>query len=267
MEIIKFVTFNLRCIWKTDPTRAWGHDKINDFIHRAGFIYDKIMAEQPDIIAFQEVTDKHLKLLERMLPEYSFYGQFREKDFTGEGLYTAVRKERMQVLSFDTFWVSPTPYVAGSRYENQSQCPRICPTVKVRDKVSGKIFRTFNVHLDHISDEARVLGIECILDRAELYLAEDDIPFIIAGDFNAEPDSPAIKLCNKYKKHKIFDVTDKIKTTFHNWGQCSAKIDYIYVTGDIKKCTKAVYAWDDTNYGIYLSDHYGVCMEFDLNDI
>lgn len=261
MNNIKFVTFNLRCVWKS--TDKWG-DGINDFIHRAGFIYDKITSEQPDILAFQEVQRQHLELLEKMFPEYSFYGQFRDADFTGEGIYTAVRKDRFQTLSFDTYWISPTPYVSGSRYENQSECPRICVTVKVRDKVSGRIFRTFNVHLDHISDEARVQGMQCVLDRAELYLAEDDIPFIIAGDFNAEPDSQVIKMCGEYKKHKIFDVTDKIKSTFHNWGKCAEKIDYIYVTEDIKKTVKDVYTWNDTKDGIYLSDHYPVCMEFDL---
>ena len=259
MDNIKFVTFNLRCVWKD-----WGYDNENAFVHRAGFVYDKITSELPDVIVFQEVPDTHIKLMERMLPEYAFYGQFRDEHFEGEGLYTAIRKERLQVLSFDTYWISPTPYVPGSRYENQSDCPRICVTVKVRDKVSGNIFRTFNVHLDHISDEARVLGMNCVLDRLEYYLADDDIPFIIAGDFNAKPDSKVIDMCNHYEKRPIFDATAKLPESFHDWGKRKdCKIDYIYMSQNFKDKVKASYIWDDEHTGIYLSDHYPVCVEFD----
>lgn len=261
MDNISFVTFNLRCVWKDNADNGDGK---NSFIHRAGLIYEKINSEMPDIIAFQEVVSTHLNLLKRMLPEYDFYGQFRNDDFSGEGLYTAVRKERFQVLSFDSYWISPTPYLPGSRYQKQSGCPRICVTVKVREKMSGMIFRTFNIHLDHISDEARVLGMNCVLEKLGRYLEEDNIPFVIAGDFNAEPESEVIKTCNEYEKYKIFDVTEKIETTFHNWGTKSTKIDYIYVTEDIKKKVKSVGIWDDVHEGIYLSDHYPVCMTFEI---
>lgn len=260
MAAMKFVTFNLRCVWKD-----CGGDGKNSFIHRVGYIYDKILEEMPDMIVFQEATKDHLKVMERMLPEYDFYGQFRGVDFEGEGLYTAVKKDRLQVLSFDSYWISPTPYVPGSRYEVQSGCPRICVTVKVRDKISGKIFRSFNIHLDHISDEARVQGMECVLDRVDKYLEDDEIPFIIAGDFNAYPDSGVIKMCNEYKKRLIFDVTDKLPVTFHNWGErTECKIDYIYVSAELKDKAKDVYIWDDVHEGIYFSDHYPVCMEFEL---
>ena len=44
---MKIVTFNLDCCWD-------GAEGINSFIHRAGMIYERINAEKPDIIAFQE---------------------------------------------------------------------------------------------------------------------------------------------------------------------------------------------------------------------
>lgn len=258
MEKINFVTFNLRCVWKD------ACDGKNSFIHRAALIYEKIKKEMPDVLAFQEVRQNHLELLERMLPEYAFYGQFRNEDFTGEGIYTAVKKDRFQVLSFDTYWISPSPYLPGSRYENQSECPRICGTVKLREKTGGKIFRTFNIHLDHISDEARVLGIKCVLEKLDKYLEDDNIPFIIGGDFNALPDSIVIKTCNDYEKYKIFDVTEDIEATFHNWGKCKDKIDYVYVTEEIKKNVESVTVWDDVHEGIYLSDHYPISVNFEI---
>lgn len=39
------VTFNIRYVYDDI-------DEINNFIHRAGFIYDKIGNEKPDIIGF-----------------------------------------------------------------------------------------------------------------------------------------------------------------------------------------------------------------------
>ena len=46
---MKVLSFNIRCPWRD-------RDGINDFIHRAGLIYDKIETEQPEVIAFQEVA-------------------------------------------------------------------------------------------------------------------------------------------------------------------------------------------------------------------
>ena len=81
---MKIVTWNVRCPWK----HADGN---NAFIHRAGFIYDKIMQEKPEIIGFQEVVDKSLELLKRMLPEYEFCGVMRSKNYDGEGVFLLLK--------------------------------------------------------------------------------------------------------------------------------------------------------------------------------
>ncbi len=256
---IKIVTFNIRCVWK-------GGDGKNNFIHRAGMVYEKILNEQPDVILFQEVRQEHLKLLERMLPEYMFIGHFREEDYSGEGLYTAILKEKIQLIGFEGYWLSPTPYAAGSRFEKQSGIPRICITLKLRDKVTNNVFRAVNVHLDHISDEARIEGIRLVLETVCERNSEDNIPTLIAGDFNAEPESDTISFCKNYNRFNIYDTTSEIKTTFHGWGREDEKIDYIFVTESIKNSVKSVYIWDDCDDGIYLSDHYPICLEFDAEN-
>lgn len=261
MENLKIVTFNIRCVWK-----GWTDGK-NGFVHRAGMVYEKVLEELPDVILFQEVLEGHLKLLKRMFPEYDFFGHFRNADFGGEGLYTAVRKERIQVLGYDSYWLSPTPYVPGSRFENQSDCPRTCLTLKLRDIETNKVFKAINVHLDHISDEARIEGIKLLLEKAGEDMKKDGLPVILGGDFNARPESETIRYCNEYEKLKLYDVTDKIEATFHNYGETKAKIDYLYVTENIKAATEKVYIWDDVDEGIYLSDHYPVCMEMDINKL
>lgn len=261
MNNLKIVTFNIRCVW---------NDKIdgkNSFIHRAGFIYGKILNEKPDVVMFQEMRAEHLELMQRMLPEYGFFGHFRDADYTGEGVYTAIRNERIQLLGMDSYWLSPTPTVPGSRFEDQSECPRTCLSLKLRDKETNKVFRVLNTHLDHVSDAARIEGIHLILERANEDMQKENLPMILGGDFNAYPDSETIAYCNNFKNPKIYDVTDKIGATFHNWGEKAVKIDYIYVTESVRSGVKDVYIWDDTANGIYLSDHYPVCMELDADKI
>lgn len=256
---MQMVSFNLRHVWDEDGT--------NSFVHRAVGIYDKIIKEMPEVIMFQEMREGNLKVMERLLPEYKFYGHFRDADYMGEGVFTAVLDEKVQAIGMDSYWLSPTPYVPGSRFENQSECPRTCLSLKIRDKETNKVFRVLNTHLDHISDAARIEGIRLVLDRTYEDMQKEKLPTILGGDFNARPDSETIKYCNEYDKLKMYDVTDKIDATFHDFGKRAVKIDYIFVTEDVKNGVGDVYIWDECVNGIYLSDHYPVCMELNVNKI
>jgi endonuclease/exonuclease/phosphatase family metal-dependent hydrolase len=259
MPKIKIVTFNVRC--------SWAGDKINSFVHRVGLIYDKINEEKADVIAFQECTPKIMDLMEKMFPEYSFHGMYRSENYWGEGLFVAVRKDMWRVVASESFWVSPTPYVPGSRFPIQSECPRICNVVQIRRKESGEMMRIFNIHLDHISDEARIEGIKCVMGKLEEYNARLPLPAVILGDFNAGPECSTIKFCNEYEKTPIFDVTKDIQLTYHGFNGVLIpeweKIDYIYVSGGLEKSLTEVGIWDTVHHGIYLSDHYPVYAEFE----
>ena len=251
------VSYNIRTIYD-------GCDGINNFIHRAGFVNDKIVTEKPDIIGFQEIKQQHKDLLDKLLPEYQIVGHLRNENYDGEGVYTAVRKDKYQILGFETRWLSPTPFVPGSRYENQSVCPRTCIMTLVRHLETGKVFRVYNLHLDHISDEARVLGIQSAFGFIDEMNEKYKLPFALLGDFNARPESETIRLCNSREDMK--DVTSHIPTTFHQFGTMEedVKIDYIYMSGEFADKVSEVKIWDDEKYGIYLSDHYPICAEFEL---
>ena len=264
---MKIVTFNLRCVYD-----RW--DGVNSLIHRAGFIYEKINAEKPDVIAFQELVEKSLELFTKLFPEYLFLGHFREADYSGEGVFTAVRKDKIEVLGFEDFWLSPTPYVPGSKFENQGVFPRTCLMTQLRYRETGTVFRVYNIHLDYESDDSRQKGIACVLDAFEANNKKSDLPSIILGDFNASPFDDVIKKCNETPK--ILDVTKNIQVTFHDYGRSDTKIDYIFITRDMEDNLKNVCAWTDKcvwhpdlYHGpdvpyIYLSDHYPVCAELDI---
>ncbi len=254
MSKIKIVTWNIR--YDTDG------DGINSFSGRAGLIKNKIKAEMPEVIALQEVVNTSRASLEKMLPEYYLLGMMRSKIFDNEGLYVAVRKDAFEVIGFESVWLSPEPYTPGSRYPDQSPCPRICTMMYLRHRESNFRMRVFNLHLDHISEEARVLGMRAALDFVDSYNAKENLPAVILGDFNATPDSDVIAMVKSHDN--LCDVTADVPFTFHNYGKDQLKIDYIFLSPSLEDKACSVAVWRDEENGIYLSDHYPVCVTIEI---
>lgn len=253
MSKLSIVSFNIR--------HVWAGDGINSFIHRAGLIDERISAEQPDVIAFQEIREKNLAILKKLMPDYYFVGHLRNSDYKGEGLYTAVKKNSCEVIGFEAVWLSPTPYIAGSRFECQSDNPRICLCTTVRHLETGKLFRVFNIHLD-LPEQARVLGMKSTFEYVEQQNAKLALPFVILGDFNSQPGDPVINMCDSYEGVK--DITSHIPVTFQNFGKCEQKLDYMYVSPEFAQSVTEVKIWDDAINGIYISDHYPVAADFEI---
>ena len=256
---LKLMTFNLRCVWS-------GVDGINNFIHRAGAIFDKIDREQPDVICFQEVWEYTATFLRRHLTEYEVYYRGRDAQFQGEGPVIALRRNQMELMLLDFFWLSPTPYVPGSRFEEQSTCPRVCQVAMVRHAASGERFWVYNNHLDHISDSARILGIRQVMARVTEDQQKFRFPVFIVGDFNARPDSETIRFCNEYESFPIVELTADCGGTFHGFGTRDphVHIDYIYADSATARRPHTIERWTDEEDGIYLSDHFPICLHIDL---
>ena len=237
---LKIVTFNLRCNIKGDG--------INMFDIRKGLILDKITNERPDIIGFQELLPSMRGFLRKHLTEYTIVGRSRSEDYTGEHVDIAFRTETIDIFELEYFWLSPTPDIPGSRYEEQSSCPRITTAGIFKHVGSKTPFRVYNTHLDHVGEGARVLGMKQILDRIVF-----DMPVFVTGDMNALPDSDAIRIA----RNKLTDLTENITSSFHGYGKHdNHKIDYIF--SDFKTAINPfeTVAWTDEVNGVYLSDHY-----------
>ena len=254
MSRMQIVTYNLR--YDT------ADDGINCFAGRSELIREKITAEMPELIAFQEVTNSSRDPLEKMLPEYYLLGMMRSKVFDNEGLYFAIRKDSFEVIGLESVWLSPEPYTPGSRYPDQSPCPRICTMIYLRHRESNLRLRAYNIHLDHISEEAKVLGMRAALDFVDSYNAKAPLPTVILGDFNAYPSSDVISMMNV--RDDLVDVTTNIPFTFHDYGKRQLKIDYVFLSPSLADKVVSVERWTDERSGIYLSDHYPVCVTIDF---
>ena len=249
---MKYVTFNLRC--------DYNQDGANCFIYRKPLILRAIEQEKPDVIGFQEVLPHMAVWLKENLTEYCIVGCGREEKLDGEQMTVAFRKDHYQLIAMNTFWLSPTPLVPGSRYAVQSSCPRTCTEALLMELASGRVFRILNTHLDHEGAPARKLGLEQILRYAQGVQLFPEAPVILAGDFNAEPGSEELQVFADFPEYTC--VTNEIGITYHGYMRDDPQqIDYIYLRGGIA-CEKAE-KWTQSEKGVYLSDHYPVCAELE----
>lgn len=251
---LKVCTFNIRY--------AGDHDGVNCWDYRKDFILDRFPKYQADIIGFQEVKPVQRDWLEENLPDYAVAGTGRSPDYQDECTAILYRKDRFQLMSLDTFWLSDTPYVPGSCFQtDQSVCPRICTCAVLLERESRQLIRIYNTHLDHVGKIAQAQGMTQILTR----IGQDDarypnVPVILTGDFNVLPDSEVCKQVSSYSScgRKLVDVTADVGVTFHNYEpeKPGIKIDYIYTNATCDQSLTVKLT--DHQDGVFLSDHYPV---------
>lgn len=243
---IKVFSFNLRIISEKDG--------INIFFNRKEGIIEAITAHAPHLIGFQEANDYMRDFIRDNLKDYTLIGCGRNADYRGEGTPLAFRNDKFELICSESFWLSPTPSVPGTRFEDQSSCPRIAVAALLKPHGEGEPFWFINTHLDHKSSSARVLGASMLCE----YIGKKNEKFVLTGDFNASPDTDEIKLITE----KYTDATKNIGETFHGFGQKSPEsarqIDYIFT--NMKTDSEESFALrQEPKNGIYLTDHHPVC--------
>ena len=251
---MKIATCNLRY------QNPW--DGANGFEFRFPYIIERIQKERPDVIGFQEMLPEMAEKIKAALPEYNILGHGREEDLTGEQTAVGFLHSRFDLVQMRSFWLSETPDVPGSRYEGQSPCPRTCTYLTLYAPKERTFVRVYNTHLDHSGSEARARGLRQILCEMRREDEKKSIPALLMGDFNAEPQSPEME-CLKGNSF-LTDQTERAGGTFHQFGTKNppSKIDYIFATSQWQQQKEAVLWKEDS--GIWLSDHFPVCVELSL---
>ncbi len=255
---MKFVTYNIR-------TEA-ACDGVNRFFFRRGLILDKIEKEQPDIIGFQEMRhDMHTYMRPHLQQlGYTLIGCGRGEDYKGEHNPVAFKADKYDLIELDVSWLSDTPDVPGSRFAVQSSCPRIITHMILKDFDEDTPFHVYNTHLDHQEAEARVKGAKRLMEKISADLKLKPLPLVLCGDFNAYPDSEEALYIMRHPLGLI-ELTKGIGTTWHDWGRKSdPQIDYFFVKGFRMNGTYT--KWDDNLNGIYLSDHYAISVEINMDN-
>lgn len=253
---IKVFSFNLRTQVKSDG--------INAFFNRTDRVLATIREHSPDVIGFQEVQPEMRDWLRENLKEYIIIGCGREKDLGGESVVIGYKKDSIQVIRSETFWLSPTPNVFGSRYTvDQSSCPRIVTSALLKHKDSPTPFLFCNTHLDHVGKNARLMASMQIIQ----YLSQNAERFILTGDFNAPPESPEVLAITTTPGFTAREATSGLGGTFHGFGSIPEEkreqIDYIFTNLPFSS-EESYKISDDGINGVYISDHNPVCAMIEI---
>ena len=231
------------------------------WFYRADLIINNIASVQPDIIGFQEVTKMHYAFLTKALVGYENIITYRDNSTFTEGCPVFYNASRFELKDKGSFWLSETPDVMSKDWG--AACYRICSYAILTDKGTGKELVVFNTHLDHISDEARINGINVVLDKIKQF---GGLPSIIMGDFNADESSSTYKAATElFDDAKYRAKSTMTGATYQAFGKELGRenIDYFMISKsgiDVDE-----YKIIDTTYdGVYPSDHFSIALRIKL---
>ncbi|KAI0059939.1 mannose-6-phosphatase [Artomyces pyxidatus] len=151
-------------------------------------VAQRLLSENIVLAGFQEALVRQVTDLAELLgSDFGWVGVGRD-DGVAAGEFSPIfyKKSVFELLSNDTFWLSNTPFVAGSKFPGAGSV-RIATATHFRVKATGKTFAYINTHLDDQSDDQRRLGASLILWRAHFEAAQagGHSTVLITGDFNS----------------------------------------------------------------------------------
>lgn len=252
---IELMSYNIKYANENDGENSWSL--------RKDHLGSQIKFYQPDIFGVQEAVLEQLDFFEDILPNYSYVGVGRDDGKT-KGEFSAIfyDNNRFDVLQEDTFWLSETPGKVSVGWDAAME--RVCTYALFEDKESGKKFWVFNTHFDHIGEKAREESARLIWKMIQ-DLNSEDLPVVLMGDLNLEPNAPGIKfLSEKLNDSKaIAELDFGPEGTFNGYNftePVTRRIDYVFTSkGNISVKKYAVLS--DSKDLKYPSDHLPVFVQ------
>lgn len=257
-QSLNIMTFNIRYNTANDGENQWSKRKEN--------LASMLPFYDVDICGMQEALVGQIRDVVSAQPQYAYLGVGRD-DGKEAGEFSPIlyHKERFEVLSSATFWLSTTPDVPSKGWD--ANLNRIVTWAKFKDKKSKKVFYFFNTHYDHIGKVARRESSNLLLRKIKEIAGTS--PTIVTGDFNATPDDePITVLVEANNPDKLLD-TEKLTlaphfgpySTFNGFGpteQEGRHIDYIFVKNPGKFKVLKHGTLTNTWGGRFASDHHAV---------
>lgn len=251
-QSLKVMTYNIRYDTPADSVNQWGK--------RTPKVYELVRKYDPDILGIQEALHNQVTDLVGNLEEYAYIGVGRDDGKTS-GEYSAIlyRKNRFTITKEGTFWLSPTPTVAGSKGWDAA-ITRVATWAIMKENKTGKTFFMLNTHFDHIGKEARRQS-ALIIKKHGAELA-GGLPAIVTGDLNCTREEPPYQAITGSEGLSLSDpAPSPAPGTF-----CSFKvnsitcrpIDYVLHTAQWNASGYQVITDNDGRY--YPSDHLPVMV-------
>lgn len=178
---LRVMSFNLRYNNPGDGINAWPN--------RKAWVAKLLRFHDADVVGVQEALHGMLVDLDTLLPEYARVGVGR-KDGKEAGEYSAIlyKRSRVEMLENRTFWLSTNPEAVGVKAWDAA-LERIATWGRFRDRATGCTYVHLNTHFDHVGEQARRESATLI--RRRLASIAGDLPVVLTGDLNADPQSAA----------------------------------------------------------------------------
>jgi len=254
----RFASFNVRYDNPNDVGNLWQD--------RLPHVISLIQFHQIGLFGTQEGLSHQVKQMSEGLG-YEYLGVGRD-DGAEKGEYTAILfdPKLYKLEDSGTFWLSPTPEKPSKGWD--ASLNRICSWGKFKGK-DGKQFYIFNIHYDHIGQQAREESSKLVAAKIK-EINKENLPTIWMGDFNVTPDNAAYQTIISNPDWKDARLVSKIpaygpKGSFSafDWERMpDGIIDHIFVHGKINVVRHGILT---DNYGKkYPSDHFPVLAEVEF---
>ncbi len=234
--------------------------------NRAPFVLENIRKYMPDSFGLEEADEKWIERIAQGMPEYAYVGHGRDRDLGGEASPVFYLKDKYDVVTSGTFWLSKTPEKPSRGWD--AMMNRICTYAVLKDKETGFIYAHFNAHFDHLGVIARQNSVSVVLNKINEICP--NTPVVLSGDLNDSENSDMYK---RITDTGLFDTKHLAESsmdspTYHGYSSSTEQsrpepIDFIFVNSyaiNVKS-----YIVDKTEYnGIYASDHHPVVSEINF---
>ena len=226
-----------------------------------------LSAQHPDVIGMQEALFRQVKDFDQDLPAHSWIGLGREGGSRSEFMAVFFRRDRLDPLEFDHYWLSDTPEVVGSATWGHSN-RRMVTWVRFYDRVSKQQFYFVNTHFDHEVRSAREKSARLVLQRIEKW--NPKVPVLLVGDFNAAAEQSKVysllagpgRLVDTWLTAAVRGET---YATFHGYRgprHGGARIDWILARGSVRVQSSEIIIFQEQ--GRFPSDHFPVVADVQI---
>jgi len=254
---VNIISYNIRLNTTADGVNAWPL--------RTEKVTRLLRFHQADIFDVQEALPEQVKDLEKAFPDFDHFGVGRDDGISqGEHMTVFYLKSRFEKLDAGTFWLNEATDKPGFGWD--AAYNRTCTWVKLKDRNTGKSFLVFNTHFDNRGSEARAESSKLILKFMKK-INQENLPFILTGDFNATPDSePVQTILSELKNSRSISETTPYGPEGTSGGfevkEKDKIIDFIFVNDKVKILRHGHLS---DSFGLfYPSDHLPVLAEVEI---
>ena len=274
-EPLRVMTFNVMC-GLCGPLEYGGWDD-----REAGLI-DTMRRADPDLLVTQEMmATGNLETVRRALP--ALEAHYLDRGFAALDSVVFFNRERFAVIEKGAFWLSRSPDAALGLGWWALSVPRSVAWVRLRDRRTGGEFYFAGTHVDARRTNKQP-SVELIRQRLA---ARADLPVILAGDFNFQPDThfarsittasgpgpgfvdafdlrPRLNVLSNRPTSAEFGCTESRAKRFPG-----CRIDYVFLDGNTR-WQVGDYTIDTYRYGWrnqFISDHRAVWVDLDWEPV